>query len=336
MIESSRANKESTSNTIEVNQLTKRYGEFTALSDLSLTVQRGQILGLIGPNGAGKTTTIKILVGLALPTEGTARIAGADCVRDARKIKRLVGYMPDRFGAYENMRVHEYLDFFGAAFGLRGRKRRLRIDEVLETTSATYMRDRYVESLSHGMQQRVGIARTLLHDPSVLIFDEPANGLDPQARVEMRVLLRQLAEMDKTLIVTSHILPELSRICDRVAILSDGKLRAQGTVDEIMRQVTPTRLLEVQLANSEQVASAQSVVAEFDHEEGSIESTQADGTIRFRTSSQENRWHELLAQMVSREIAITQFREIPTDLENAYLHVTSEAATKEADSGDVA
>ena len=209
---------------IETVNLCKHYGEFVALNDLTLTVSRGQILGLIGPNGAGKTTTIKMLVGLSRPTSGKAFIAGADCTQDVRRIKQLVGYMPDKFGSYENMRVREYLDFFGAAFGLRSGVRKKRISEVMEITDATYMQDRYVESLSHGMQQRVGIARTLLHDPEVLIFDEPANGLDPKARVEMRELLLRLSGMGKTLIVTSHILPELARICNQVAIISGGKL----------------------------------------------------------------------------------------------------------------
>src|SRR5687768_5222153 len=150
---------------VVIDQLTKRYGTFTALDRLSLSLDRGQILGFIGPNGAGKTTTIKILVGLARPTSGTATVAGADCVRDARRIKRLIGYMPDTFGAYDNMRVGEYLDFFGAAFGLPRKARANRIGEVLETAGAAQFKDRYVESLSHGMRQRVAVARTLLHDP---------------------------------------------------------------------------------------------------------------------------------------------------------------------------
>src|SRR4051794_4287559 len=147
---------------VEIQELTKRFGEFTALDRLSITLQRGQILGFVGPNGAGKTTAIKILVGLMRPTSGSARIAGSDCVHDAHRIKRLVGYMPDRFGVYDNMRVREYLDFFAAAFGIHGRQRTRRIDEVLETTGSGYMQDRFVESLSHGMQQRIGVARTLL------------------------------------------------------------------------------------------------------------------------------------------------------------------------------
>src|SRR2546421_9468213 len=179
---------------VEIKELTKKYGKFVALDRLTLSVERGQILGFVGPNGAGKTTTIKILVGLARPTSGSASVAGADCVRAARQIKRLVGYMPDTFGAYDNMRVREYLDFFGAAFGIPRRERVRRIAEVLATTGSAYLKDQYVEGLSHGMRQRVGVARTLLHDPPVLILDEPANGLDPQARIVMRELLRRLAE----------------------------------------------------------------------------------------------------------------------------------------------
>src|SRR5262245_8040804 len=214
---------------VEIKELTKKYGKFVALDRLSLTVERGQIMGFVGPNGAGKTTTIKILVGLARPTSGSARVAGADCVAEARRIKRLVGYMPDTFGAYDNMRVSEYLDFFGAAFGIPRRDRARRISEVPSLTGAKSFHDLYVETLSHGMKQRVAIARTLLHDPEVLILDEPANGLDPAARIEMRQLLLDLAHRGKTLLVTSHVLPELARICHRVAIITRGRLRAFGT-----------------------------------------------------------------------------------------------------------
>src|ERR1035437_8216075 len=191
---------------VETRDLTKNYGNFVALDRLSITVRQGEILGFIGPNGAGKTTTIKILVGLARPTTGSATVAGVDCVADARKVKRLVGYMPDTFGSYDNMRVQEYLDFFGAVYKIPRKERMKRMEEVMEVTGSTYMRDRFVDSLSHGMKQRVGIARTLLHDPPVLILDEPANGLDPTARVEMRQILLRLAQAGKTLIVTSHIL----------------------------------------------------------------------------------------------------------------------------------
>ena len=307
---------------LAVEHLTKRYGEFTALDDLTLSLSSGQILGLIGPNGAGKTTAIKILVGLARPTSGTARIGDADCVADARRIKKLVGYMPDRFGSYDNMRVHEYLDFFGAAFGIPRRLRIPRIEEVLETTGTAYMRDKYVESLSHGMQQRVGVARTLLHDPQVLILDEPANGLDPQARIEMRELLIRLAKLGKTLLVTSHILSELSRICDRVAILTHGKLRAFGTVAEIGRMVSQQRTIEAQLISTEQIETAASLIRAMIEPDAEVVESVAESAIRFRTAASENQLAELLTSLVRGGVRVTQFRELQTDLEEAFMSFT--------------
>ncbi|MBC8870309.1 MAG: ABC transporter ATP-binding protein [Planctomycetes bacterium] len=303
-------------------ELTKRYGEFTALDSLSIQVDKGKILGFIGPNGAGKTTTIKILVGLARSTSGSASIAGVDCVREAHKIKRLVGYMPDRFGSYDNMRVHEYLDFFGAAFNLPRRQRKQRIDEVLETTGSTYMRDRFVEALSHGMQQRIGIARTLLHDPEVLILDEPANGLDPHARIDMRNLLLRLAGMGKTLIVTSQILPELSRICDQVAIITHGILRAAGPLDEILTQVRQKRMIEVQIASSEQIESTTIALREALGEDVKIVPSATESIVRFETSQSDDDLGDVLARLVHQDIRVTQFREVPSDLEDAFLSVT--------------
>ena len=306
---------------VETTNLTKSYGDFTALSDLSIHVNRGQILGFIGPNGAGKTTTIKILVGLSKPTSGSATIAGVDCSQNASRIKRLVGYMPDKFGSYDNMRVHEYLDFFGAIFGIPASQRKARIQEVMETTSTTYMQDRYVESLSHGMQQRVGIARTLLHDPEVLILDEPANGLDPKARIEMRQLLVQLAARGKTLIVTSHILPELARICNVVAIVTAGKLRAFGTVDEVMSSLCPQRSYEIQLASASHIAQAEKVLGQLLLDSEPLTSSPAELTLRFPTVRTEPELAELLNQLVAAKLPVTQFRELTSDLEDAFLSV---------------
>ena len=300
-------------------RLTKKYGTFTALDDLTLTLYAGQIFGLIGPNGAGKTTAIKILVGLSRPTTGTAMIAGADCVRDSHKIKRLVGYMPDTFGAYDNMRVREYLDFFGAAFGIRRRDRVKRIEEVMDITGTAYMRDKYVVSLSHGMQQRVGMARTLLHDPQVLILDEPVNGLDPQARIEMRDLMIRLAALGKTLLVTSHILPELSRICDRVAILTHGKMRACGTVDEIGRQVSQRRTVEAHLASADQVSAAARTIRDLLESDAEVVEVAQEATVRFRTAKQESELGDVLTRLVQAGVRVTQFREVQTDLEEAFM-----------------
>lgn len=307
---------------VVTDRLTKKYGDFTALDDLSFRLGRGKILGFIGPNGAGKTTTIKILVGQARPTSGSASIGGADCVSDAKKIKRLVGYMPDIFGSYDNMRVTEYLDFFGAAFNIPRRERMRRIEEVMETTGATYMRDRYVESLSHGMKQRVGIARTLLHDPQVLILDEPANGLDPQARIEMREILLRLAEMGKTLIVTSHILPELSRICDQVAIITHGRLRAFGTLDEIMRMVSQRRMIEVQLTSAEQIDKAMEAIRPYVPADAELTGSPAESVVRFRTEQSEAALAKLLAMLIRAGVEVSQFRELQTDLEDTFLSIT--------------
>lgn len=304
---------------VDIRQLTKRYGEFTALNQLTLQIPAGHVLGLIGPNGAGKTTAIRILVGLLKPTSGTAVIAGADCVKQARAIKRLIGYMPDRFGSYDNMRVHEYLDFFGAAFGIPRRQRITRIEEVMDTAGVTYMRDKFVESLSHGMAQRVGIARTLLHDPRVLILDEPANGLDPQARIEMRELILKLARMGKTLLVTSHILPELARVCDTVAILTHGQLRAFGTIDQIGHQVSQRRTIEAQLDGTDRIAIATEIVRKMLEEGAEVTESASEAVVRFRTTLPEEGLGRLLGELVRANVPVTQFREVQTDLEEAFM-----------------
>jgi ABC-2 type transport system ATP-binding protein len=306
---------------IDIRALTKKYGKFVALDQLTLSVDRGQILGFIGPNGAGKTTTIKILVGLARPTAGTATVAGTDCVANAHKLKRLIGYMPDVFGSYDNMRVGEYLDFFGATFGIRRRERIKRIDEVLEMARAGSFKDLYVETLSHGMRQRVALARTLLHDPPVLILDEPANGLDPPARIEMRKLLLELAERGKTLIVTSHILPELARICQRIAIITSGRLRAYGTVAEIGRQLTQQRQMEVLLTSHEAVEKAVEAVRSQIEPGMEINASASESAVRFRTAKNEDELALVLSALISHGLGITQFREVQTDLEEAFMTV---------------
>ncbi len=304
---------------IETRELTKKYGRFVALDRLMLTVERGQIVGFVGPNGAGKTTTIKILVGLARPTGGTARVAGADCVAEARKLKRLVGFMPDTFGGYDNMRVGEYLDFFGAAFSIPRRQRSKRIGEVLELAGAGTFRDLYVESLSHGMKQRVAIARTLLHDPEILILDEPANGLDPPSRIEMRRLLLELADRGKTLLVTSHILPELARVSHRVAIITKGKLRAYGTLEEISRQLSPQRPMELLLIHAGQVEAAADVVRRHVEPGAEVTPAPAEATVRFCTARREEELAGLLTALVEAGLGVVQFREVQSDLEEAFL-----------------
>jgi ABC-2 type transport system ATP-binding protein len=310
---------------VETRNLTKKYGDFTALDDLSIHLNRGEILGFIGPNGAGKTTTIKILVGLARPTSGSATVAGCDCASDVQTLKQRIGYMPDTFGSYDNMRVHEYLDFFGAAFKIPREKRRKRIDEVMEITGAAYMKDRYVESLSHGMKQRVGIARTLLHDPQVLILDEPANGLDPQARIEMRQILLKLAEIGKTLIVTSHILPELSRICNVVAIITHGKLRAFGSLDDIMRKVRQRRVMQIIMVRREQVEPMAGLLRQLLGKDTELTASEQESEIRLSTTITDETMAAVVGKALGQGLLVGQFHEVPMDLEDAFLSVTRQS-----------
>ncbi|MHB1155678.1 MAG: ABC transporter ATP-binding protein [Phycisphaerales bacterium] len=302
--------------------LTKRFGDFVALDALDLHLNQGQILGFIGPNGAGKTTTIRILVGLSRPTGGQAFVNGVDCTRDTRKLKQLVGFMPDTFGAYDNMRVREYLDFFGAAFKIPRAQRIKRVDEVMELTGSTYMKDRFVDALSHGMKQRVGVARTLLHDPPLLILDEPANGLDPNARIEMREMLLRLAAMGKTIIVTSHILPELSRICDTVAIITQGKLRAFGTLEQIMRSISQRRVIEVQMTDTTETARMADLLKRMLDDQADVKASPQEAMVRFSTETDDESLAQLLGIAVGEGLKVAQFHEVPLDLEDAFLEVT--------------
>jgi len=218
---------------IDIKKLTKTFGNLVAVGDLDLHIEVGDIFGFIGPNGAGKTTTMRILVTLLEPTRGSAFIDGLDVTKKGKEVRRRVGYMPDFMGVYDDLKVFEYLEFFAAAFGIEYNKRQGIVDGVLELTDLVSKRSAPVDSLSRGMQQRLGLARVLIHDPKVLILDEPASGLDPRARIEMRELLRELKRMGKTIMISSHILSELEEICDRVGIIEHGQLVFSGTLEEI-------------------------------------------------------------------------------------------------------
>jgi ABC-2 type transport system ATP-binding protein len=221
---------------IQTINLTKRYGKLVALNNLHLEIQEGECFGYIGPNGAGKTTTIRILATLLQPTWGEARVCGHVVGYESRKIRPLIGYVPDFFGAYEDMAVQEYLEFFAAAYDIAGKKRARIVGDVLELTDLTHKRDALVDSLSRGMKQRLSIARVLLHDPKLLLLDEPASGLDPRARIEIRELLKELHRMGKTILISSHILPELADLCTSIGILEQGELVFQGPVREAVRR----------------------------------------------------------------------------------------------------
>ncbi|MCI0460858.1 MAG: ABC transporter ATP-binding protein [Gemmataceae bacterium] len=235
---------------IETRDLTKMYGDLYALDRLTLKLEKGDVYGFIGPNGAGKTTTMRILATLLNPTWGEATVCGYSIYNGAKDIRRVIGYMPDFFGVYDDMKVIEYLEFFAAAYRIKGAERRKKCDQVLELVDLGYKRDALVTSLSRGMTQRLGLARVLLHEPQVLLLDEPASGLDPRARIEMRGLLKELRSMGKTILVSSHILPELADICNKIGIIERGKLLFDGDVDSAIRQVRQRTVLRVAVGNN--------------------------------------------------------------------------------------
>ena len=239
---------------IETRDLTKAYGDLFAVSRLNLRIEAGDIFGFIGPNGAGKTTTMRILVTLLQPTAGKAFIDGLDVTKNGKKVRRLVGYMPDFMGVYDDLKVFEYLEFFAAAFGIERRKRKSIVDGVLELTDLTSKQAAAVDSLSRGMQQRLGLARVLIHDPKVLILDEPASGLDPRARIEIRELLRELKRMGKTIMISSHILSELEEICDHVGIVESGKLVFSGKIEDVNAKLGLQRKVRVQVVDRQEKA----------------------------------------------------------------------------------
>jgi ABC-2 type transport system ATP-binding protein len=304
---------------VRIEGLTKSYDGKLALDRLDLEIREGDIFGYIGPNGAGKTTTLRILAALLLPTYGRAEIGGVDVVKNPRRIKELVGYMPDSFGVYDNMTLFEYLDFFGAAFRIPRSKRRRVIDDVLALTDLGSKRDDQVSVFSRGMKQRACLAKTLLHDPRVLILDEPASGLDPRARIEFRELLKELQGMGKTIIVSSHILTELSTICNTVGILEAGKLVAAGAVEEILKSVSALREFVIDLLDAADAGRA----AELLKKQQGVQSVTAAGkSLEVTLQATEPEVAALLELLVAERIRITEFRERLADLETAFLTLT--------------
>src|SRR5438874_3826148 len=303
---------------LKTEALTKTYGTHTALDNLNLTVHRGEVFGYIGPNGSGKTTTFRILCGLLDPTSGKAFVADQDVTGNKDLIKQLVGYLPDNFGVYPTLRVWEYLDFFAAAYRVPKKERPARIDRCLTIANAMEFRDKLMGALSRGMKQRVGIAKTLLHDPQVIILDEPAATIDPRARVQMRQLLRELADLGKAVLVSSHILPELADVCDTVGILTAGKLVVAGPVQEILRNVRQRRLMEVQvLGNREQ---ARVVLAEAPGEWTAV--GDENGVLRYEVQADERQLAEGLQLLLKRGVAVVSFAEVPADLEDVFMSLT--------------
>ena len=299
--------------------LSKSYDGKLAIDRLNLSIREGDIFGYIGPNGAGKTTTLRILAALLLPTRGSASIAGLDVVKQPQRIKEVVGYMPDSFGVYDNMTLREYLDFFGAAYRIPRARRRQVIDDVLALTDLGSKRDDQVSAFSRGMKQRACLAKTLLHNPRVLILDEPASGLDPRARVEFRELLKELQRMGKTIIVSSHILTELSTICNAVGIIEAGKLVAAGEVEEILKGLRTEREFVLDCLEPGDAERARAMLGA----DGAIEKLEAVGaTIRFSRKAADPEVADLIHRLAAANVRFTSFREEMADLETAFMTLT--------------
>lgn len=303
---------------IKTENLTKDYGNGRGVFEVNLEIQKGQIYGFIGPNGAGKTTTIKALCGLLKPTSGKAFIGDLEVTpRNSQKVKRIIGYMPDKYGVYEQMSVWEYLDFFCAAFRIPGRQRETRIREALKLSDAEYMLDYRMGSLSHGMNKRIALARTLLHDPEVVIMDEPANGLDPHGRIEMRRMIKRLREHGKTILLSSHILPELSSVCDRVGIIEKGKLLAQGTVKEIVKGLREQMILSVMVGGDGDKAAE--LCRGFENVQ---EVSVAGNELRVIFNGTRDKVAGLNATLVKSGVRVFSIKEEEGDLEEVFLQVT--------------
>jgi ABC-2 type transport system ATP-binding protein len=330
------------SDAIQTSNLTKRYGRTIAVDQLNLAIAPGAIYGFVGPNGAGKTSTLRMLAGLMEPSSGAVELLGERLDRDGLAAQRLVGYMPDFFGVYDDLRVWEYLDFFARCYGLPAAKRRSTVEGLLDLVDLTAKRNAFVQGLSRGMQQRLCLAHALVHDPPILLLDEPASGLDPRARVELRELLRTLREMGKTIVLSSHILSELAEVCTSLGIMQGGRLVASGTLDQVRQQLGGGRRLRLELLRG--LSAAQAVLAEtadagaveIIHESAAEIDDQADGDTarlpeRHAAPTQLSvEWRgdaetaaALIGRLVAAGVALSAFGEESNDLEELFLQLTA-------------
>ena len=302
---------------LEVLSISKSFGDFKALDSIDFSIEPGEIYGFIGPNGAGKTTTMRIIATLSLPDEGDVRVEGASVLTDPRKVRDCLGFMPDSYGAYNNTTIYEYLDFFARAYGLRSAVRQRSLQEVMGFTGLASLRDKHTSALSKGMKQRLCLAKTLLHDPSTLVLDEPAAGLDPRARVEFRELVKALAEMGKAVLISSHILSELSEMCDGVAVIEAGKLQATGSVESVIKGVRPHA--EVFLRVLGELAAAERAILE----RPGVTGVRHDrGGLLFDFEGEPDGLADLLEALVRAGLRPVEFSLEETDLEDVFLRLT--------------
>ena len=310
---------------IKTSQLTKKYDDMYAIRDIDLDLGQGDLFGFIGPNGAGKTTTMRIIATLLTPTYGEAYVCGYSIYTHPKEIRRLVGYMPDFFGVYDDMTVIEYLEFFAAAYRIAPQARRKRCDEMLEVVDLEFKRDAYANTLSRGQTQRLGLARVLLHDPAVLLLDEPLSGLDPRARIEMRALMRRLGSMGKTVIVSSHILPELADVCNKVGIIDSGKMIASNDVASMIRQVRPNMAILIETATENQLETAAKLIGSHEMVQTVDIVTQ---TLKVTLKADAGDYSSLATILISNGIAIKRFAEEEINLESAFMAFTKGAGAK--------
>jgi ABC-2 type transport system ATP-binding protein len=302
---------------IKVSNLTKTYNGTAAVNNLSFTVEAGDVFGFIGPNGAGKTTTMRILATLIDPTDGEATVDGVSVVDEPERVRLLLGYMPDYYGVYDGIRVWEYLDFFAASYDFRRAERRRVIDDVMSLTDLTLLRDKLVATLSKGMKQRLCLAKTLIHDPKVLILDEPAAGLDPRARIELRELIKELARMGKTIMISSHILTELSDMCNAVGVIERGELLTSGKIEDIQRQMQPVQLVTFQFHERAEVALE--VLQNHPHV---LSAKQENSSVVVECDLSPEKIYELVRLVVQKDLPLIALSETKRDLEDLFMKIT--------------
>ncbi|MBA4532139.1 ABC transporter ATP-binding protein [Brevibacillus halotolerans] len=302
---------------IQTQNLSKRYGKFEALKNVNLSIQKGSVYGFIGPNGAGKSTTMMILATLLPATSGKAYVGGYDVEKEPREVKQLLGYMPDFFGVYDNLKATEYLDFYARAYNIPARNRSNLIADLLDLVNLSNKADAYVDHLSRGMKQRLGLARCLVHSPEILILDEPASGLDPRARIEMREILKKLQGMGKTILISSHILPELAELCDEIGVIEKGQLIANGAVNEVSTETRGISIMQVKtLGNvelAEQTLQASPFVRRLDNK---------NSHFRFHFTGTPEEKVILLQQLIQANIPVTHFADSQENLEDVFLAIT--------------
>jgi ABC-2 type transport system ATP-binding protein len=302
---------------IKTENLTKKYGDMFAIKSIELDLAEGDLFGFIGPNGAGKTTTMRIISTLLEPSWGEAYVCGHSIYNAPKEIRRLVGYMPDFFGVYDDMKVIEYLEFFAAAYRIKGAARRKKCDEMLEVVDLDFKRDAFANTLSRGQTQRLGLARVMLHDPQVLLLDEPLSGLDPRARIEMRNLLRRLGQMGKTIIVSSHILPELADVCNKIGIIDRGVMSHAAEVTEVIKLVRQKTVLQIGVREDDEKAQG---LLEADEMVESVRS--GDGCLVVTLTALGLDYSGLASMLVENGLALNRFQEEEVNLESAFMALT--------------